>query len=75
MRVYDEDRVAHDFDVSSLGKTACMMQYGTHEDGDDKLHQTDLLSIYIHPKSNESPFKIPHVEQARLYVGQGRPSA
>jgi hypothetical protein len=47
MRVYYEDGVAHDFDVSCPGKTTCMLRYGTLEDGEDKLQQADLLSIYI----------------------------
>ena len=56
MRAYGEDGVAHDFDVSCPSQTACMLRYGTHEDGDDKLQQVDLLSLYIPPKSNKNPF-------------------
>jgi hypothetical protein len=67
MRVYDEDGVAHDFDVSCPGKTACMLRYGTHEEGEDKLQQADLLSIYIPPKSNLNPIEIPHIEHGYLW--------
>ena len=67
MRVYAKDGVAHDFDFSCPCKIDCMLRFGTHKDGDDKLQQADLLSIYIPSKSNENPFEMLHIEHGYLW--------
>jgi hypothetical protein len=38
-----------------------------NKDGDDKLQQAHLLSIYIPPESNENPFAIFHIEHGYLW--------
>ena len=66
MRVYDVDGIAQDFDLTAPGTAACMIRYGEHEDGEDKLQHADILCIYLPPADSEG-LRIPHIEHGYLW--------
>ena len=66
MRVYDVDGVAQDFDLTAPGTAACMIRYGEHHDGEDKLQHADILCIYLPPGDSEG-LRIPHIEHGYLW--------